>query len=80
MQGLRVHGIRVCILTGAQGDMFHIALEGLWVQVVPKTLSHIHLPISYLLHNHTKEAWKTIYANGCCSHITDRTGAALRAG
>lgn len=55
MRGLMTHGSRACILTGAQKVMFHIALEELWLEVVPATLSHVHLPLSYLLHGSTKK-------------------------
>lgn len=55
MQGLMTHGSRDCILTGAQKVTFHIALEELWLEVVPETLSHVHLPLSYLPHGSTKK-------------------------
>lgn len=55
MQGLMTHGSRACILTGAQKVTFHVALEELWLEVVPATLSHIHLPLSYLLNASTKK-------------------------
>lgn len=55
MRGLMTHGSRACILTGAQKVTFHVALEEPWLEVVPETLSHVLLPLSYLLHGSTKK-------------------------
>lgn len=49
MRALGTHRIRNCILTGAQRVTFHAAAEELWLQAIPGTLSHIHLPFSAAL-------------------------------